>query len=68
MFVYLFPIFAFGLLITGIVILGLKQASDLAKDLAAPSSKVESISKNHEVASPGSNPAPLNSAARVSQQ
>ncbi len=35
MFSYLFPIFAFGLVITGIVFLGLQQASDLAKDLTA---------------------------------
>jgi hypothetical protein len=34
MFNYLFPIFAFGLVITGVVFLGLQQASDLAKDLA----------------------------------
>ena len=34
MFIYLFPIFAFGLVITGIVFLGLQQASDWAKDLA----------------------------------
>jgi hypothetical protein len=36
MFNYLFPIFAFGLVITGIVFLGLQQAADLAKQLAPP--------------------------------
>jgi hypothetical protein len=34
MFNYIFPIFAFGLVISGIVFLGLQQAADLAKALA----------------------------------
>ena len=34
MFNYIFPIFAFGLVISGIVFLGLQQAADMAKDLA----------------------------------
>ena len=34
MFNLLFPIFCFGLVISGIVFLGLQQASDLAKYLA----------------------------------
>ena len=38
---YLFPIFAFGIVITGIVFLGLQQASDLAKNLAAERSEAE---------------------------
>jgi hypothetical protein len=32
MFSYSFPIFCFGLVITGIVFLGLQQASDMAKE------------------------------------
>ena len=34
MFNYLFPIFCFGLVITGIVFLGLREAADLAKQMA----------------------------------
>jgi len=68
MFNYLFPIFAFGLVITGIVFLGLQQASDMAKDLAAQSSKVDASSQNQEVVPPGCNPTPLNPPASVSQQ
>jgi len=68
MFDYLFPIFAFGLVITGVVFLGLQQASDLAKDLAAQSSKVEPSSKNREVVPPGRNSTPLNPPASVSHQ
>ena len=68
MFIYLFPIFAFGLVITGVVFLGLQQASDLAKDLAAQSSKIETSSKNQEVVPPGRNSAPLNPPASVSHQ
>jgi hypothetical protein len=68
MFIYLFPIFAFGLVITGVVFLGLQQASDLARELAAQSSKVEPSSKNHEVVPAGRNSTPLNPTASVSQQ
>jgi hypothetical protein len=68
MFIYLFPIFVFGLVITGIVFLGLQEASDLAKDLSAQSSKVEPTSQNPEVAPPGRNCTPLNSPASVSRQ
>ncbi len=42
MFNYIFPIFAFGLVITGIVFLGLQQAADLAKALAEERSQTES--------------------------
>lgn len=45
MLIYLLPIFAFGLVITGIVFLGLRQASELAQDLAAQSGKAEVGSK-----------------------
>ncbi len=37
MAIYIIPIFCFGLVITGIVCLGLQQASDMAKQLAAQS-------------------------------
>ena len=46
MFNYIFPIFAFGLVMTGIVFLGLQQASDLAKNLAAEKIEAESKSKS----------------------
>ncbi len=39
MFIYLFPIFAFGLVITGVVFLGVQQAADMAKQLAAQSNE-----------------------------
>jgi len=42
MFNYIFPIFAFGLVITGIVFLGIQQAADLAKALAEQRSQPES--------------------------
>jgi hypothetical protein len=45
MFSYIFPIFAFGLVMTGIVFLGLRQASDLAKNLAAEQREAENKSK-----------------------
>lgn len=39
---YIIPIFCFGLVITGIVFLGVRQAADLAKQLAAESHERES--------------------------
>jgi hypothetical protein len=68
MFIYLFPIFAFGLVITGVVFLGLQEASDLAKALSAQNRQVESRSKNREVVPPGLNSPPLNPPASVSRQ
>lgn len=68
MSIYLFPIFAFGLVLTGVVCLGLQQASDLAKALAAQSSKIEPSSKNKEVVPPGGNSTPPNPPASVNQQ
>lgn len=52
MFIYIFPIFAFGLVITGIVFLGLQQASDWAKDLAAQRSQAELNLQNQKSAQP----------------
>jgi hypothetical protein len=42
--IYIFPIFLFGCIITGIVLMGIQQSSDWAKDEAAR--KVESDSLN----------------------
>lgn len=52
MFNYVFPIFAFGLVITGIVFLGLQQAADWAKELASERSEAENKSKDHATISP----------------
>lgn len=68
MLIYIFPIFAFGLVITGIVFLGIQQASDLAKDLAAQSNKVEPSSNNRKVVPPGSNSTAPNPPAIEIQQ
>ena len=57
MFNYVFPIFAFGLVMTGIVFLGLQQASDLAKNLAAESREAENKSKTPAAISPEVNSA-----------
>ena len=65
MFNYLFPIFAFGLVITGIVFLGLQQAADLAKDLAARRRETETSSRSPEVVSPGRNSVPAKPTASV---
>jgi hypothetical protein len=68
MFNYLFPIFAFGLVITGIVFLGFQQASDLARDLAAQRSEAEPNSQKPEVVSPGRNSAPVKPLVSASRQ
>lgn len=56
MFNYLFPIFCFGLVITGIVFLGLRQAADLAKQIAERS-KAMSPGSNQPEKYPRSRPA-----------
>ena len=48
---YIIPIFCFGLVITGIVFLGVRQAADLAKQLAAESHERESATNRPPVAS-----------------
>lgn len=68
MFIYLFPIFAFGLVITGIVFLGLQHASDLAKDLAAQSSKTGSSSENQGVVPTGGSSTLLKPPTSVGRQ
>lgn len=55
---YLFPIFAFGLVITGIVFLGLQQAADLAKYLAAQQNR-ERAEADERVALPSRGTTPL---------
>lgn len=67
MFNYLFPIFAFGLVMTGIVFLGLLQASDMAKNLAAERSEAESKSSPTDVVSPRRNSAPIQVPTRTSR-
>ena len=52
MAIYIIPIFVFGLVITGIVFLGIQQASDLAKELAARRSEMEPGAETSEVLSP----------------
>ncbi len=59
MFNYIFPIFAFGLVITGIVFLGIQQAADLARDLAARPSQTESDLQNRESVKPSSGGTPV---------
>lgn len=58
MFNYVFPIFAFGLVITGIVFLGLQQAADLAKALAEQKRATELSSQPPEAIPMNSNPNP----------
>jgi hypothetical protein len=67
MFDYLFPIFAFGLVITGIVFLGLQQAADLAKDLAAQRSGAEKNSEKPDPVSPRHNSTPAKASAKASR-
>ncbi len=59
MFNYLFPLFAFGLVITGIVFIGLQQASELAKHLAAERSEMENTSKIPRTVPAGGKSAPV---------
>ena len=49
--VYIFPIFCFGLVITGIVMIGVQQASDLAKQLAAQNTEAEQTSNSQGLTS-----------------
>ena len=67
MFIYLFPIFAFGLVITGIVFRGLQQAADLAKDMAAQRSEAEKNSENPAPVSPRHNFTPAEAPASASR-
>jgi hypothetical protein len=68
MFNYIFPIFAFGLIMTGIVFLGLQQASDLAKNLAAEKREAENNFKSHAAISPEDNSATVQAPTIKSRQ
>lgn len=61
MFNYLFPIFAFGLVISAIVFLGLQQASDWAKDLTAQRNAAEKSPPTPEAVPPQPNSPPAKS-------
>ena len=50
--IYLIPIFCFGLVITGIVFLGVQQASDLAKQLQAQRNEAEPVTDKSSGATP----------------
>ena len=64
---YIIPIFCFGLVITGIVFLGIQQASDLAKQLAAQQKQLEPVSKNPQGVPLGRNSAPTRTVTTVIQ-
>ncbi len=57
MSVYIIPIFCFGLVITGIVFLGIQEASELAERLAAQTYEAPPGS-NNPAAPSGRGPAP----------
>ena len=59
MAIYIFPIFCFGLVITGIVLLGVRQASDLAKQLAAQGNQTEPASDRAQYVPAGRGTAPV---------
>lgn len=63
MFNYVFPIFAFGLVISAVVFLGLQQAADLAKDLARQRSQEEDSQRKQNI-TPSSDVTPVNPPAR----
>ncbi len=59
MAIYIIPIFCFGLVITGIVYLGIRQAADVAKQLAEDRARSEPVSSDPQFVSPGRNAAPV---------
>lgn len=63
---YIIPIFCFGLVITGIVFLGVRQAADLAKQLAAESHERASVSNRPQVVSSGRGVASIQPPSSVS--
>ena len=68
MFNLLFPIFCFGLVISGIVFLGLQQASDLAKYLATNESEIEPDFGSKEVVSQRRSLAPVKRSSNLGNQ
>lgn len=67
MAIYIIPIFCFGLVITGIVFLGIQQASDLAKQLAAQQKPLESVFKKPQDVPLSRNSAPTRTVVNVIQ-
>jgi hypothetical protein len=63
---YIIPIFCFGLVITGIVFLGVQQAADMAKQLAAQSNET-APGANNPPASSGRGSGPARPLASVIQ-
>jgi hypothetical protein len=59
MAIYIFPIFCFGLVITGIVFLGIQQAADLAKTLAAQRNETKPLSKRPQFVPAGQASVPV---------
>ncbi len=51
MFNYLFPIFCFGLVITGIVFLGIRQAAEQLKDDLAERTRVQTRDRELDLTS-----------------
>ncbi len=51
MFNYLFPIFCFGLVITGIVFLGIRQAAEQLKDELAERTRVQTRDRELDLSS-----------------
>lgn len=68
MFNYLFPIFCFGLVISAIVFIGIQQAVDQAKELAALKNEVETSSEGSQFVSTKRNSAPVKTLAGASHQ
>lgn len=67
MAIYLLPIFCFGVVITGIVLLGIKQASDLTKQLDAQANQSGSGSGGAHYVSVGQGTAPLKPLAETAR-
>ncbi len=65
MAIYILPIFCFGVVITGIVLLGIKQASDLTKQLDAQGNQSGPTAGDGHYVSDGQGTAPLKPQART---
>ena len=66
MAIYIIPIFCFGLVISGIVFLGIQEASELAKRLAAETDEAP-LGSNNLPASSRRGPAPNRPSGNVIQ-
>ena len=58
MFNYLFPIFCFGLVITGIVFLGIRHAAEQLKDELAERTRVQTLDRELNLTSSRSGQGP----------